>query len=173
MNPVLIIFFIVAVLLRLASVFISKRNELRLRSGSVEEYGPWNSRLIAVLHTAFYLAAFLEGGWREAQVDSLTWLGFVLYGCAMLALLYVIRELGSFWTIKVLIAEDHIFRQSWLFQTFRHPNYYLNIIPELFALALIMKAWLTLVILYPIYLAALASRIRIEEAAMRQRFSAY
>ena len=55
----------------------------------------------------------------------------------------------------------------------RHPNYYLNIITELLAMILIMKAWLTLLVLFPVYLAALFRRIRIEEAAMRERFPAY
>lgn len=173
MDTALVIFFIVAVFLRLGSVFISKRHEAWLRAEGAEEYGAGNSRLIAVLHTAFYIAAFLEGGWRDSQLDLLTWFGLILYGFAMFALLYVIRELGNLWTIKVLIAPGHRLKQNWLFRTVRHPNYYLNIIPELLALTLIMKAWLTLVVLYPVYLAVLVCRIRIEEAAMRTRFPDY
>lgn len=173
MSSALIIFFAIAVILRTSSVFMSRRNEVRMRAEGAAEYGAGNSRLIAALHTAFYLAAFLEGWWRETRIDVLTWLGLALYAFALLALLYVIRELGGFWTIKVLIAPDHSLKQSWLFRTIRHPNYYLNILPELLALVLIMKAWLTLFILYPIYLAALACRIRTEEAAMRKRFSDY
>lgn len=173
MSSALIAFFIIAVVLRLSSVFISRRNEVRMRAEGAEEYGAGNSRLIAVLHTVFYLACFLEGWSREIRVDSLTWFGLALYAFAILALLYVIREMGGFWTIKVLIAPSHSLKKSRLFRIVRHPNYYLNIIPELFALALIMKAWLTLVILYPIYLAALARRIRIEEEAMRRRFPDY
>lgn len=173
MDPALGIFFIVAACLRLGSVIVSRRNEARLRAEGAEEYGATNSKLIAVLHTLFYIAVFLEGWWRGSQLDALAWCGLILYGFAMLALLYVIRELGKLWTIKVMIAPSHTLKQNWLFRTLRHPNYYLNIIPELLALALIMKAWLTLLILFPLYLVALICRIRIEEAAMRQRFSAY
>jgi isoprenylcysteine carboxyl methyltransferase (ICMT) family protein YpbQ len=96
-----------------------------------------------------------------------------LYILSMLALAYVIRELGALWTVKVMIAQGHTLKQSWPFRTLRHPNYYLNIIPELLALALIMKAWLTLLFLFPPYLVALVCRIRIEESAMRRRFSTY
>jgi isoprenylcysteine carboxyl methyltransferase (ICMT) family protein YpbQ len=173
MHTALAIFFAFAVVLRLASVFVSRQNEARLRAQGAEEYGARNSKLIVVLHTAFYIAVLLEGGWRGSQLDALTWVGVALYFFAMLALAYVIYELRGLWTIKVLIVPDHALKQSWLFRSLRHPNYYLNIIPELFALVLIMKAWLTLVILYPCYLMALICRIRIEEAAMRQRFSAY
>lgn len=173
MSQALVGFFIVAVLLRLGSVFVSKRNEARLRAQGAEESGASNSKLIAVLHTIFYIAAFLEGWWRGSRLDGLAWLGLACYGFAMLALLYVIRELGGLWTIKVLIAPGHALKQSWLFRALRHPNYYLNIIPELLALVLIMKAWLTFFLLFPAYLATLICRIRIEEAAMRERFPEY
>jgi isoprenylcysteine carboxyl methyltransferase (ICMT) family protein YpbQ len=173
MDSTLTAFFVLAVLLRLGSVYISKRNEARLRATGAEEYGAANSKVIAVLHGMFYIASFMEGCWRGSQLDVLAWFGFVLYGCSMFALLYVIHELGPFWTIKVLMAPGHELKQSRLFRSIRHPNYYLNIIPELLALALIMKAWLTLVILFPAYLAALIRRIRIEESAMRKRFPEY
>jgi isoprenylcysteine carboxyl methyltransferase (ICMT) family protein YpbQ len=173
MNRVLIVFFVIAVLLRLGSVFISKKNESRLRAQGAQEYGAANSKLIAILHSFFYIAAFAEGIWRGSQLDALAVFGLVLYAGAMLALLYVIRDLGSLWTIKVLIAPGHFLRQSWFFRKIRHPNYYLNIIPELLAMVLIMKAWLTLLVLFPVYLAALFRRIGIEEAAMRERFPAY
>jgi isoprenylcysteine carboxyl methyltransferase (ICMT) family protein YpbQ len=167
------IFFIVAVSIRLVSVLVSRRNEARLRAEGAEEYGAGNSRLLAMLHSIFYIAAFVEGGWRGTPGDWLTWSGLALYIFAMLALLYVIRALGGLWTVRVMLAPAHTLRRDWFFRTFRHPNYYLNILPELLAMVLIMKAWLTLVLVFPPYLVALACRIRIEEAAMRQRFSAY
>lgn len=173
MDSALVAFFIIAVLIRLGSVLISRRNEARLRAQGAEEHGAANSKLIAVLHSAFYLAAFLEGWWHGSQLDALAVLGLVIYAGAMLALLYVIRELGKLWTIRVLIAPGHILSQNWFFRKIRHPNYYLNIIPELLAMILIMKAWLTLLVLFPVYLAAIFRRIRIEEAAMRERFPAY
>jgi isoprenylcysteine carboxyl methyltransferase (ICMT) family protein YpbQ len=173
MDFALVIFFGFAVVLRLGSVVISKRNEGRLRAQGAEEYGAANSKLIVVLHTAFYIVVLLEGWWRGSQVDVLTWLGLALYLFAMLALTYVIYELDGLWTIKVLLGPSHTLNQSWLFRSLRHPNYYLNIIPELLALVLIMKAWLTLVVLYPCYLVALICRIRIEEQVMRKRFTAY
>jgi isoprenylcysteine carboxyl methyltransferase (ICMT) family protein YpbQ len=173
MSPVLIIFFILAALLRLGTLIISKRHEQRLRAEGAEEYGALNSRLIAVIHTAYYLAAFAEGWWRGTRVDAVSVTGLALYALAIVALMYVMRELGAFWTIKVLIARNHTLKQSWLFRSVRHPNYFLNIIPELVGLGLAMKAWLVLAILFPVYLAALHRRIRIEEAAMKQRFPEY
>ena len=173
MSPALVAFFVVAVLLRFGSLFVSKRNEARLRAEGAEEFGAGNSLLIAVLHTLFYLAAFAEGWWRRSQLDALAWIGLALYAFAMLVLLYVIHELGRLWSVKVLLAKGHVLKQGWLFRAVRHPNYYLNILPELVGLALVMKAWAVLIVLFPCYVAALLRRIRIEEEAMRQRFPSY
>jgi isoprenylcysteine carboxyl methyltransferase (ICMT) family protein YpbQ len=173
MSPVLVTFFAVAVLLRLTSLAVSKRNESRLRARGAEEFGAGNTRLLALVHTVFYVAAFVEGWLRGSQLDALAWLGFALYAFAILALFYVIIELGGLWTIRVLIAPAHTLKQSWLFRTMRHPNYYLNVLPELVAIALIMKAWLVLLFLLPLYVTVLSRRIKIEENAMRRRFPEY
>ncbi len=169
----LVAFFVVAVALRFCSLFISKRNEARLRAEGAEEFGAGNSRVIAVLHVTLYAAALIEGLWRNAPVDTLTWLGVVLYTCSMFVLAYVIHELGNLWSVKLLLASGHTLKQSWLFRTVRHPNYYLNILPELLGVALVTKAWLALAILFPSYLFALFQRIKLEEQVMRQRFPQY
>jgi isoprenylcysteine carboxyl methyltransferase (ICMT) family protein YpbQ len=43
----------------------------------------------------------------------------------------------------------------------------------LVAIALIMKAWLVLLFLLPLYVTVLSRRIKIEENAMRRRFPEY
>ena len=169
----LVAFFVVAVALRLCSLFISKRNEARLRAEDAQEFGAGNSRVIAALHVTFYAAALIEGLWRNGSVETITWLGVALYAFSMFILAYVIHELGNLWTVKLLLAPGHTLKQSWLFRTVRHPNYYLNIIPELLGVALVMKAWLVLVILFPSYLFVLFQRIKLEERVMRQRFPQY
>jgi isoprenylcysteine carboxyl methyltransferase (ICMT) family protein YpbQ len=173
MSPVLAAFFAVAVLLRFASLFVSKRNEARLRARGAEEFGARNTRLLSVLHITFYGAAFLEGLWRGSQFDAWTWVGLTIYGVAMLVLVYVIHDLGALWSVKVFIAPGHTLKQSWLFRTVRHPNYYLNVLPELVGVALVMKAWLVFAILFPCYAAVLFRRIKIEEEVMRKRFPLY
>jgi isoprenylcysteine carboxyl methyltransferase (ICMT) family protein YpbQ len=138
MSLVRVAFFAVAVLLRFASLFASKRNEARLRAAGAAEFGSRNTRFLIILHIAFYGAAFVEGVWRGSPLDVWTWIGLAGYGFAMLGLAYVIRELGDLWTVKVFIAPEHTLKTSWLFRTARHPNYYLNVLPELVGLALIM-----------------------------------
>ena len=173
MDPLLIAFFALAVVLRLASIFVSKRNEARLRAAGAREYGAGNTRLLTLFHVAFYVCAFVEAWWRGSRIDAWTWLGLALYAFAMFVLLHVIRDLGNLWTVKVFIAPGHVLRQSWLFRAVRHPNYYLNVIPELVGVALVSKAWFVLLLLFPCYLAVLLRRINIEERAMREHFPQY
>jgi isoprenylcysteine carboxyl methyltransferase (ICMT) family protein YpbQ len=97
----------------------------------------------------------------------------LLYGVSIVALVFVWRELKGLWTVKLIIASDHTLNQSVLFRWVRHPNYFLNIIPELVGLALIMGAWLVLVIGLPLYLLVLRARIVQEEQVMQTHFPHY
>ena len=173
MHPLLITLFIVAVLLRLGSVAVSIRNEKALKANGAIEYGQRTSRLLTAAHTLFYCGALAEGLWRSTQPTLWTMVGVMLYIVSVIAFLLVWRELNRFWTVKLLIASDHILNQSALFRWVRHPNYFLNIIPELVGLALIMGAWIVLVIGLPLYLLVLRARIVQEEQVMKAHFPHY
>ena len=80
------------------------------------------------------------------------------------------KQLVEIWTVKIYILPEHQINRSWLFKTFRHPNYFLNIIPELIGIALLCQAWYVLLIGLPIYLLVLFKRIRQEEQAMATLF---
>lgn len=87
-------------------------------------------------------------------------------------LFYVIYKLRDIWTVKLYIAPQQRLERSFLFRTVRHPNYFLNIMPELIGVALLCHAWITLIIGYPLYLCLLFIRIRQEEEAMRELWQA-
>lgn len=173
MHPLLLTLFIVAGLLRLGSVAISLRNEKALKAQGAVEYGRSTSQLLAAAHTLFYGGILAEGLWRGTQPTRWTIVGMVLYLLSIVAFLLVWRALHRFWTVKLLIASDHILNQSALFRWVRHPNYFLNIIPELVGLALIMGAWLVLVLGLPLYLLVLRARIVQEEQVMTAHFPHY
>ena len=81
----------------------------------------------------------------------------------------ILSILILFFIIRLLFLAVSI-KHSWLFKTFRHPNYFLNIIPELIGIALLCQAWYVLLIGLPIYLLVLFKRIRQEEQAMATLF---
>ncbi len=173
MHPILMTLFIGALVLRLGSVAVSMRNEKALKVNDAREYGRSNSRLLATAHALFYLGALAEGLWRSTQPTRWTTVGILLYVMSIMAFLLVWRELNRLWTVKLIIASDHILNQSALFRWVRHPNYFLNIIPELVGLALIMGAWMVLVIGLPLYLLVLRVRIVQEEQVMKKHFPRY
>jgi isoprenylcysteine carboxyl methyltransferase (ICMT) family protein YpbQ len=173
MNPLLLTLFLLALVLRVGSLVVSMRHEKALKARGAREYGQGTSRLLALAHTLFYVGAFAEGLWRRTQPTLWTAGGVLLYGLAVLVLLVVWRELQGLWTVKLLIASDHTLNQSALFRWVRHPNYFLNILPELVGLALMMGAWLVLVLGLPLYLLVLRARIVQEEQVMRQHFPEY
>ena len=173
MHPLLLTLFLVAMLLRLGSVAVSIRHEKALKAHGAIEYGQETSQLLAAAHTLFYGGAFAEGLWRSTQPTLWTTVGVMLYIISIIAFLLVLRELNRFWTVKLIIASDHILNQSALFRWVRHPNYFLTILPELVGLALIMGAWMTLVIGLPLYLIVLRMRIVQEEQVMKEHFPHY
>jgi len=173
MHPLLLLLFLGVALLRVGSVAVSKRHEKVLKAQGAREYGRSTSHLLAAAHTVFYSGTLVEGLWRRTQPTPWTTVGLLLYALGILALVLVWRELKGLWTVKLLIASDHRLNQSTLFRWVRHPNYFLNILPELVGLALIMGAWLVLVVGLPLYLLVLRKRIMQEEQVMREHFPHY
>lgn len=168
------IFIVAAILFRLATLAISVPNERRLKAEGATEFGQANSLALALAHTIFYLAAAAETAYRGLPpFDAITWIGLVLYLFGASMLIAVIRILGRLWTVKLLIASNHVLVDHPLFRRFRHPNYYLNILPELMGFGLALHSWYTLTIGLPLYLIPLVIRIRQEEKVMRSRFQGY
>ena len=142
------------------------------RDGSVE-IGALNTRILALAHISFYVSTMAEGSFRAHPTDSFFWIGGVLYGFGVLALVVVVRLLGPLWTVDLLIAREHVLVTHPLFRWIRHPNYFRNILPELVGFALLLHAPVTLAVGLPLYAIPLIIRIRQEEAAMNARFSVY
>lgn len=160
--------FTVALCIRLVSLFVSLRNERRLKNAGAVEYGKVNSIMLTLAHIAFYLLCVWQGVHDHRQVNQLSVFGAGLFCFSMLMLYLVIRELGEVWTIKLIIANDHPVNKSALFRYVRHPNYFLNVVPELVAVAMICQAWTVLAIGLPLYMIPLGIRIYQEETVMKK-----
>jgi len=160
--------FITALGIRLISLFVSLRNERQLKKAGAVEYGKVNSLILTVSHIAFYLLCLWQGVHDHRYINQWSLFGAGLFCFSMLMLYLVIRALGDVWTIKLIIANDHPVNKSALFRYIRHPNYFLNVIPELVSIALICQAWTVLMIGLPLYLIPLGIRIYQEERVMKQ-----
>jgi len=160
--------FAMALCVRLISLFISLRNERRLKQAGAIEYGKVNSAVLTLSHIAFYLLSLWQGIHDDRHINQVSLFGAGLFCFSMLMLYFVIRALGSVWTIKLIIANNHPVNKSALFRYVRHPNYFLNVIPELVSIAMICQAWTVLIIGLPLYMIPLGIRIYQEETVMKQ-----
>ncbi|MDO4775969.1 MAG: isoprenylcysteine carboxyl methyltransferase family protein [Cardiobacteriaceae bacterium] len=164
--------FVLVFAVRLISLAISIRHEKRLIALGAREVGERTSKILAITHVLYYFAALAESYWRGVVFDGISLAGTVILFFALAMLFYVIRELGEIWTVKVYILPEHRLNRSWLFRHVRHPNYFLNIIPELVGVALLCHAWGVLMAGLPLYGAILWQRIREENAAMQPLWQA-
>lgn len=163
----IILTFVVFFTLRLLSLAYSVRNEKRLQKQGAVQYGKFNSLLLTLAHIAFYFGALYEANATSTTFNNISATGAGIMAFAYTMLFYVIYKLRDVWTLKVYIVPNHRIERSFLFRTVRHPNYFLNILPELFGVALLCNAWTTLCIGYPLYCILLLIRIRQEETAMK------
>lgn len=170
MTSLFLAFTVFAVASRIASLVVSLRHEAALKRAGAVEYGALNSNVLALCHVLFYAAAIWEGWAHGPVLDAVAAAGVALYLVALLFLGYVVHLLGRLWTVKLIIASDHSLVTHPLFRVIRHPNYFLNIVPELVGLCLALHSFKTLAIGLPIYLVPLTVRIVQEEKAMRERF---
>lgn len=163
----IIITFVVFFALRLVTLSFSIRNEkLLLKKGGVQ-YGKFNSLLLTLAHIAYYFSALYEAYATGTGFNNVSAAGVCVMAFAYSMLFYVIYKLRDVWTVKLYIVPNQRIERSFLFRTVRHPNYYLNIMPELIGVALLCNAWLTFCIGFPLYLCLLFVRIRQEEMAMK------
>lgn len=152
-------------ILRLYSLVISIRHAKQLQLQGATEYGKRNSTWLALTHIAIYVVATVEAWFQQTTLNSLSVIGLVLITFAYLILFMVIKTLGPIWTLKLYILPQHPIIKTGLFKLTKHPNYYLNIVPELIGLLLLTQAGFATPLLLP-YAYLLWQRIRQEERIM-------
>lgn len=158
---ILLIFFIV----RLYSLKISINHTQQLIKNGAKEYGAQNSKYLALTHILIYVGAAIESLINQDTFSLFNGLGFVLLLFGYLVLFHVIKTLGSIWTLKLFILPEHPIVKSGLYKITKHPNYFLNILPELIGVLLLTHATYTSVLLIP-YAYFLYTRIVQEEKMM-------
>ena len=173
LDAAILILFSLAAIMRLSSLVKSAANEKKLKKANATEYGRKNSKLLVFCHTVFYLACLGEAILLNRHSKSISFWGFGLFVFSMIMLWIVIFNLKEMWTVKLIISPVQQINKSFLFKYIRHPNYFLNIIPELISVALICQAWFTLAIGLPLYGIPLCIRIIQEEKLMKRHFSNY
>jgi isoprenylcysteine carboxyl methyltransferase (ICMT) family protein YpbQ len=172
-RPLLFIAAFIAIF-RFWTLYVASTHEMRLKREGAVEYGHGSTLAIWAATAAIYVGSVIEGfSFRHAQFDRISAVGLAIYIFSALALLWVMQTLGPFWSGKVLIAPGHKLVVHPIFRAIKHPNYFLNMIPELVGFAIMLHAFVTLAIGFPLFLITLYFRIRVEEQVLKQKFEAY
>ncbi|MDO5095850.1 MAG: isoprenylcysteine carboxyl methyltransferase family protein [Peptostreptococcaceae bacterium] len=155
-------------IIRLLFLKISKQNEKTILENGGREYGAENSKRLTILHILFYLSCVIEAILRKSSFDTVSLIGLGLILFSMCMLYTVVNLLRGIWTVKLMIVKNHKFNNHWLFRTIKHPNYFLNIAPELLGLTLLCHAWTSAILILPLYTYVLFVRIREEERLIQE-----
>lgn len=154
-------------LLRLFFLKISIKNEKAIIKNGGKEYGVKNTKYITILHILMYVLSVTEAVIKNSKFDLISVIGVALLGFSMVMLYVVTRLLGEIWTVKLMILKDHKYVDHWLFRNIKHPNYFLNIVPELIGVALICHSLYTSIVILPLYAIVLYCRIKEEEKLLK------
>lgn len=174
MNRTLLIIVACIAAFRFWSLYVAGSNERRLKADGALEYGQGSTLFLWIATGIVYAGALIEGfSYRHAQFDRISLVGLLIYIFSAIALLFVIRTLGRFWSGKVIISPKHELVVHPLFRKLKHPNYFLNMVPELIGFCILLHAWITLAIGVPLFLISLFFRIRVEEQVLKNKFEAY
>ncbi len=130
---ILLIFFCI----RLVSLKISINHSKQLKADGAVEYGVKNSKFLAITHVLIYVLAGVEAFINKDTFSFANGIGLVILIFAYIMLFMVIKTLGGIWTLKLFILPNHPIIKSGLYKITKHPNYFLNIIPELIGVLLL------------------------------------
>jgi protein-S-isoprenylcysteine O-methyltransferase Ste14 len=108
--------------------------------------------------------------WRELHLWWPTFaVGAVFSVASFVIRRAAIRALGRFWSLHVEMREGHEFVKTGPFAYARHPVYS-SMILELLGIGLILNASFSLIAVFAIFIPTLILRLRIEEAALVEKF---
>lgn len=158
--------------LSVLGIYLARMVELRAKRDTIPGQVRETRTLtwFVVTGTLMLVGAMGEYFWRRPEWNTTT---FVLGWACGLASFGIRRSaiaaLGKFWSLHVEIRETHEFVRGGPFRWMRHPTYF-SMILELLALALILQAPWAAAVVAVTFLPALVCRVRIEEAALVEKF---
>jgi methyltransferase len=146
---------------RLAELWLSARNERRLRLAGAGEAGRAHYPLIVALHAAWLAGLWLLAPDRPANA----WI-VGAYAALQIVRYWVIATLGGRWTTRVIVVPDAPLMRRGPYRFLKHPNY-LIVALEIALLPLAFGLTEFAVLFSAANAALLAWRIHVEDRALR------
>jgi methyltransferase len=151
---------------RLVELVISRRNQRRLEQQGVrripEPSFPW----LVALHTGVLVGAAAEVVFlHRPLIPALAVVMGALFVLSNILRWWVIETLGDHWAVKVMASSSLGVVTSGPYRWIRHPNY-VGVVIEVFSLPMIHTAWITALIVTPLYMEILRRRLRLEDGVL-------
>ena len=159
-----LLFILFIILLRLAELLYSKRNEKWLLQNGAIEYGKEHYAFIVSLHVLFILSLLFEHSLQSGDSYSL------FFVCAYFILLvfkaWVLLSLGKFWNTKIYRIPGMPLIHKGPYKYVKHPNY-LIVIAEIAIIPLAFHLYYTAIVFSILNGFILFVRIKAENKALR------
>jgi methyltransferase len=157
---------LLVVVQRLAELALAKRNAAKLLARGGIEVGETHYPWMVLLHAGFLISCLAEVWLFDRPfVPALAIVAATLLILATAVRFMTIRTLGDRWTTRVIYVPGERVITEGPFRFFRHPNYAAVMI-ETMALPLLHTAWVTALTFTLLNAWLIATRIRVEEAAL-------
>jgi len=159
-----ILFISFIILLRIAELILSRRNEIWLLQNGAIEYGQKHYPYIVALHVLFIVSLIIE--YSTTQTASLSLFFLVLYLLFVLFKALVISSLGKFWNTKIYHIPDFPLMKNGVYKYIKHPNY-LIVIAEIAIIPLVFHLYYTAIAFTVLNAIILSVRIKEENKVLK------
>ena len=159
-----ILFISFIILLRIAELILSRRNEIWLLQNGAIEYGQKHYPYIVALHVLFIVSLIIE--YSTTQTAPLNLFFLVLYLLFVLFKALVISSLGKFWNTKIYHIPDFPLMKNGVYKYIKHPNY-LIVIAEIAIIPLVFHLYYTAIAFTVLNAIMLSVRIKEENKVLK------
>jgi methyltransferase len=145
---------------RLGELWLANRNTRRLLSQGAREHAPGHYPLIVAVHALWLATLWWFGLDRPLEIF---WLA--MFVIVEIARIWVLASLGTRWTTRIIVLPGASLVRRGPYRFVNHPNY-LVVVAEIAVLPLVFGLWPVALLFSALNAAALAIRIRAENAAL-------
>ncbi len=124
-----------------------------------------------IVIVANFLSYFISGWVTAAIADNqnIRYIGLALIILGVILRFTIVSSLGKFFTVNVVIAEDHKLKTDGFYRYLRHPSYSASIL-SFAGYGLSLNNWISLLVVVSAVSTAFLIRIRIEEETLISHF---
>jgi len=158
-----ILFISFIILLRVAELILSKRNEKWLLQHNAVEYGKKHYPFIVALHVLFIASLIIEYYTQQPMSCSLFFL--FLYFAFLALKVWVLMSLGKYWNTKIYRIPNAPLVKIGPYKYLKHPNYII-VISEIAIIPLVFHLYQTAILFSVLNLIMLSVRVREENKAL-------